>query len=674
MKLGAYLEDFHQIKLIISCKLWEDNQKWYAKGKTGIISLFMTTSNLIGDERHIYFESKDEIFPYLDYDIVCENGITTFLQLGKITRSAIFEKKFTYLDWLGFRYYPDKTIFRVWSPVSKEVYLVLNEQKYKMNLENYGVWTITIYQDCDRSTYYYSFRVNKDFMDTLDPYGISSNADNKANFVIDLNQTYTMQHDYYFKGNFKPNDAIIYELSVRDATANMNIDNRGTFVALMNSKNTDYGLGKIKHLGITHLQLLPIFTFGGVYETIKDNQNPQFSYNWGYNPMQYFIPSGFYTTNPNDPYLRVNELKELVDTIHELGMAVNMDVVYNHVYDSKWFPLEKLVPGYTFRTDDKGFLTDSSWCGNDIKTDHIMVRKLIVDSIIHFQKHYKIDGFRFDLMGLMDIETLKKIEEETSKNNPLTMIYGEGWNMDVAIIPNKRANLHNANQLPNIGFFNDCYRNTIKQLVSNISISDEDILHLFQGNVIYNGKLVSPNQSINYVECHDNETLYDLLKSCGYSEDAIVCYIRLALGIIIFSEGVPFIHAGMEYFRTKKGNHNSYNLGDEINKIDWHHANNLEMTIMQMIELRKSYPHFYYYDNIDIEKYVRLDKNSGSTVIRLLHNAGPSIQLIIKKDFEKETKYFSPYTTMIFDSIVKCETTVETYDFDKPGVYVFIKQ
>ena len=674
MKLGAYLEDFYQIKLIIDNELWEEHYQWCVKGKTKEIPLIVINSTLVGNQKHIYFESKEEILPYWDYDIVCENGISVFLQLGKITRSTLFAEKFTYSNWLGYRYSQEKTIFRLWSPVSKEVYLVLHSKKYKMNLEECGVWTITIYQDCDGLEYHYHFRINQNFIDTIDPYGVSSNADNKENFVIDWNKTYPMQNFYFVEDNFQPNDAVIYELSVRDATANLQVDYSGTFVALMNSKNKEYGLGKIKKMGITHLQLLPCFTFGGVHERIKDKHNPQFVYNWGYNPMQYFVPSGFYTTNPDDPYLRVNEFKKLIDTIHGLGMAVNMDVVYNHVYDSQWFPLEKLVPGYTFRTDDRGFLTDSSWCGNDLKTDHSMVRKLIVDSILHFQTYYQIDGFRFDLMGLMDVDTLKKIEEETTKNNPLTLLYGEGWNMDVALPEDKRANLWNANQLPNIGFFNDYYRNTVQQLISNIEITDDEILNLFRGNIIYNGKLFSSNQSINYVECHDNQTLYDLLQSRGYHQDTIVYYVRLVLGIIVFSQGVPFIHAGMEYFRTKRGSHNSYNSGDEINKIDWYSVNHLEDTVRQMIEIRKKYPHFHYSNNLDIEQSVRLEKRLGSVTIRILHPSVSPIQLVVKKDFKHETKYFSPYTTLLFDGSARCEIQMEKYDFDKPGVYVFIKQ
>lgn len=673
MIISAYLEDFHFVKLILKESLWNESYKWYAKRESQLIPLLIISSSSIYGEKHLYLKSDEEILPYFDYTITNQYNIEINLQLGKITRSKEFEDKYTFLDWLGFKYQKEKTIFRVWSPVSKAMYLVLNEKKYKMNYTIQGVWEVEIDGDCDKMPYHYYFRINEEFLETLDPYGISSSANNKENYVVDLTRTYQMEHQFFYKENFKKSDAIIYELSVRDATAKSNVKNYGTFKALKESVNEKYGLGCIKKLGITHIQLLPIFTFGGIDENIKECYNRDFLYNWGYNPMQYFVPSGFYTTNPNDPYLRINELKELIDVIHELGMAVNMDVVYNHVYLSNWFPTEKLVPGYTFRTDENGFLTDSSWCGNDLKTDHVMIRRLIVDSVEHFQKVYKIDGFRFDLMGLIDIDTIREIKELVVKNNPLAMIYGEGWNMDVLMEHHKRANLNNSFQIPEIGFFNDYFRNTAKLLVAEKENNKEEYLNLFQSLKYYTGEFVNSLQSINYVECHDNETLYDFFMEKRIPESEIPYYIRTALGLVIFSEGIPFIHAGMEYFRTKNGSHNSYNQGDIINKIVWNKEENLVQMIKEMIEIRNEYPHFHYYTPEEIKRNLCLDKTSDIFTIRILHKTAVTLQIVIKTDFVKETKYFAPYTKIIFDGERRCSKEVTQYTFDKPGVYLFTK-
>lgn len=673
MIISAYLEDFRIIKLILRENLWNEEQKWYAKREVKLIPLLIVNSSTIYGEKHLFLKSDEEILPNLDYKITNQQNIEVDLRLGKITRSTEFEKKYSFLEWLGFRYQKEKTVFRVWSPVSKEMYLVLNGQKKKMDYMHNGVWQIEVQADCDRMPYHYCFRINDEYLETIDPYGISGCANNRENYVVDLTKTYQMKHPFFYKEKFKKNDAIIYELSVRDATSKTNAKQYGTFKALKESIDKNYGLGVIKELGITHLQLLPIFTFGGIDENIKDSHNPDFLYNWGYNPMQYFIPSGFYTTNPNDPYLRMNELKELVDVIHGLGIAVNMDVVYNHVYISSWFPMEKLVPGYTFRTDENGFLTDSSWCGNDLKTDHIMVRKLIIDSILHFQRFYLIDGFRFDLMGLIDLDTIKEVEYLVRKTNPLAMIYGEGWNMDVRLQYDKRANLDNAFQIPNIGFFNDYFRNTAKQLLTEKSSCKDEVLNLFQSLKYYTGDFINASQSINYVECHDNETIYDYLLEHQIQEEQIPYYVRLALGLVIFSQGIPFIHAGMEYFRTKNGSHNSYNQGDIVNGINWNREKNLVQVIKEMIEIRNEYPHFHYDERNKLKKNVKIETNSEMITIRIIDMLSFSIQIIVKRDFMKEIKYFAPYTKIIFDGEKRCDKNVDYFCFEKPGVYIFRK-
>lgn len=661
--MKAYLEDFTIVKVIIDNKKYQTNQKFYIN-KTK--ELKVIEENCIGNEVHLILQSDEKLVPHLDYTLSTID-IETNVLLGKITRSNLFDKTYYFDGWLGYRYSKEKTIFRVWSPVVKEIYVVIDDVKYPLQYMESGVWTTTINQDLESKAYYYRCRINSEFFETLDPYGNSSNANNKCNYIIDIDKTYQMKYGYVESKN-----PIIYELSVRDATSFLNKTDSGTFDALTKSALKDYGLGYIKNLGITHIQLMPIFAFDGVDENIKDSNNSLFKYNWGYNPTQYFVPSGFLSKNAEDPYERINELKKLIDKIHQLGMGVNMDVVYNHVYDNLCFPFEKLVPGYTFRTDKQEFLTNASWCGNDLKTDHLMIRKLIIDSLQYFQKIYRIDGFRFDLMGLIDIDTIKEAYKKITMANPFAMMYGEGWNMPVEMPNNIRANMNNCQKLEHIAFFNDGFREFFKSLLNNNLKSKQEIFHYMKGYYYNGGEFLDASQSINYLECHDNRTLYDFLK-LNNEENHILDKISLGLAITILTMGTPFIHAGEELLRTKHGFDNSYNLSDDINHIDWYKIPNLTNTLKNLIVIKNKYPHFSYLKKEDINKYLRLEQTSEITSIRYLAKGFPDLQVVISQDYNEYTKYFAPGTKLIFDGNNIVDVTVEKYDFIKPGLYIFKK-
>lgn len=661
--MKAYLEDFTIIKVIIKSNNYQHNQKFYIN-KT--LELNVIEKNYCGEEVHLILQSDEKLKPYLDYTLSTNND-ETLISLGRITRSDLFDETYYFEDWLGYKYTKKKTTFRVWSPVVKEIYLIIDDVKYPLVYTEKGIWTTTIHKDLENKAYYYLYRINSEFEETIDPYGNSSSANHKFNYVIDLNKTYQMRYGYIENKN-----PIIYELGIRDATSFLNQARQGTYEALEESAFEDYGLGYIKNLGITHIQLMPIFAFNGVDENIKDNKNPLFKYNWGYNPMQYFVPSGFLSKNAESPYERINELKRLIDKIHQLGLGVNMDVVYNHVYDHRWFPFEKLVPGYTFRTDNQNFLTNSSWCGNDLKTDHMMIRKLIIDSLLYFQNVYRIDGFRFDLMGLIDVNTINEAYKKAIEINPFTMMYGEGWNMPVEMPQNIRANMYNSQQLEHIAFFNDGFREFFKSLLNNNLKNRQEIFHYLKGYYYNGGEFIDASQSINYLECHDNKTLYDFLR-LNNNEDAILDKVRLGLAITIISMGVPFIHAGEELLRTKAGVDNSYNLSDDINHIDWYRTPNLTKTLKNLIVLKKTYPHFNYTKKEDINKYLRLEQTSEITSIRYLAKDFPDLQVVISQDYNKYTKYFAPGTKLIFDGNNILDLPVEKYVFNKPGLYIFKK-
>lgn len=677
----AYLEDFKEIKIIINRRYDLNDFRIFLRDVESQSQLSVIRKEYVYNDIHLYCRSVEDVNPYLDYCIDIESIGLSNLKLGRITRSNDFDDKFYFKGWLGFKYTKKYTTFRVWSPVVKELKIVLNDIEYPLTYTENGVWEVKVEGDLDSYRYYYLYRINEKFHKTLDPYAISSSSNNEFNYVIDSKKTYQNKYSFYKHDEFKFTDAIIYELNVRDATSKVKCDDFGTYDALSNSVVTDYGLGYIKNLGITHLQLMPIFAFGGVDENIHNCCDSKFRYNWGYNPMQYNVPSGFFSKFPDDPYERINELKRLIDAIHSLNIGVNMDVVFNHVYDNNWFPMEKLVPGYTFRTDDRGYLTNSSWCGNDLRTEHLMVRKLIVDSINYYQTFYKIDGFRFDLMGLIDIDTINIIKKNIKKINPIAMIYGEGWNMDVKLSHDKRANMNNCDKLLGVGFFNDCFRNNLRGNSSELGysmgkkISRKHLLQLLRGYNHYNGQFVDASQSVNYVECHDNYTFYDLCKLNlpRLDDKKIADFARLSLGLVMFSQGIPFIHAGEELLRTKELIDNTYNESDDINGINWYKENAITDTLKDLIKIRKEYPVFRSVDKLKINKQVLLEEYGKISKFRLIDDQYNELQLIVSNNYEEIDEYFAPGTTLIFDGQRIQNKDVQMYTINKPGVYLFKK-
>lgn len=674
----AYLEDFNEIKVIVKSNILFDETSVYVKNNTNIIPLIVKNKYNINDETHIHYFSNIEIVPYKDTVLWLNENLNTIVLLGKITRSSLFDKKFYFDGWLGFKYNKEKTIFRLWTPVAKEVFVIVDDIEYQMDYLDKGVWQTSVSGDLDSVRYHYKFRINEDFIETLDPYAISSLANNEEDYVIDINKTYQYKYDYYQQENFKNTDAIIYELSVRDATSIVETDHKGTFEALTKSVNEDYGLGFIKQLGITHIQLLPVFAFGGVDEKHIKNSDTKFSYNWGYNPMQYMVISGFFTDRPNNPYKRINDFKKMIDTIHSLNMGINLDVVFNHVYDNKWFPFEKLVPGYTFRTDERGYLTNASWCGNDLKTDHLMIRKLIIDTLLYFQSFYKIDGFRFDLMGLIDIETMNLASLKLRENNKYTILYGEGWNMNVALPFSQKAIMENHEKINNIGFFNDFFRNSIKNedgILFEEKHFKEDVFKLFKGCFFYGGRFNSASQSINYVECHDNYTFNDFLRLLNntFTDDKILDYAKLSVALVILSCGIPFIHAGQELLRTKKMIDNSYNLSDDINGINWYNKYNMIDSVKDLIKIRKEYQAFRLIDLEEIDKKIKLDTSFALPIIRVKTLNGDTLQIIVSNNYEEYTKFLVPGSTLIYDGTIAVSKNIDKLIINKPGVYIIKK-
>ena len=469
------------------------------------------------------------------------------------------------------------TVFRVWQPLAERVELRLYGEGGKlrsvpMRAQN-GVFEGAVSGDLDGVEYTFAVTRNGEIIECADPYAKYVTADGERSIAVNIRrhapEGWESDRPIPFPD---PEKAVIYELSVRDFSTDGNADfkNRGKFAAfcednVTNSHGERVGLPYIQGLGVTHIQLMPMFDFdmdGG-------------EYNWGYNPRFYNAPSAYYSRIDG-----VKELRELVAAAHKMGVGVVADVVYNHVYDAGKSPFGRLFTGYWFRTDDEGELSNGSGCGNEFASERVMARKFIVDSLVFLAREYHLDGFRFDLMGLLDIETLKCAESALRAVNPDILLYGEGWTGGKSPLDEaKRAVLANARELPGFAFFNDRFRDAVKGSVFNAAdcgyvngATDdwhyEPIRAALSGNF---GDFWTddPRQTVNYVECHDNLTLFDKLDITLEDIEHIKLADKMAAALVLLSRGIAFIQAGQEFLRSKNGEHNTYNLPDSVNSLKW---------------------------------------------------------------------------------------------------------
>ncbi len=686
-KIYAYIDSYEIITILVDKTINKPNKSFYLND--GITNeQFMVYASYEESEFYKYVVNFIKgISLHKDYYVIDEEGNKALLQSGSIVRSREFENEFSYDGPLGVEYHKEYTTIRVWSPVAKEINvgIIDNEEKqYKLKYTTRGVWEITINGDCDGLGYILYSRVNDKFVKIKDPYAKASCANGEYNYIVNPDKFYKMKYSKpLFSGRYT--DAIIYEASIRDFTCSLESQNKGTFLGMLEnvptSKGYPTGLEYIKSLGITHLQLLPIFDFGGVDDLKKD-----FKYNWGYNPEQFFVPSGWYSKNPNDPYSRINELLELLDNCHRLGLRVVMDVVFNHVYKWETFAFDYLVPGYFYRIEYDGSKSNASGCGNVIATERYMASRFVNDVLEYFARVFKISGFRFDLMGLLDINTLNEAYDKLSQIEPGIILYGEGWNMMNPLPDSERPHMYNHYKMPEYAFFNDRYRDLIRGSQWNKSqgfafdswFNMFDVSHLIGGSCLDFFKFYSPTQTINYTECHDNFTFYDFaVTALGKDEMKAHDACRLALQTIIISEGIPFIHAGQEFFKTKIGIENSYNSKDSINKIDYKrrdkYINNVE-GIKDLISIRKEYPVFRLDNATDIRSNLHLlDGLCDSHMVGILYeDINYRLYVLVKNDYE--LRKIPLEAEMIFDGRKKCAIIKAEHKLEAPGVYILRKE
>lgn len=678
----GFIDTYNEINIIYSKKAKYIAKNFYLySGDELIENLTINYISSEGPITKVSVKVSNKLDLHVNYYILDDLDNMIPVYTGSVVRTTEFESTYYYGGKLGFIYDKNSTIFRIWSPVASSIYVELvypngKKSKRELTYSRRGVWEIEINGDLEGVAYIYYAKVFDKYKRVNDPYGISSSANGKYNYVIDVNKLYKMKYDKpKFSGNYS--DAVIYEASIRDLTHNVKGENKDSFLGVVDGGHLDY----IKELGVTHLQLMPIYDFGGVDDIEKDLE-----YNWGYNPEQYFVPNGWYSKNPEDPYSRLNELLQLIDECHKRGLNVVMDVVFNHVYEKAKFPFEVLVPGYFYRVDGFGNYTNVSGCGNDVASEKRMCSRFIIDNLKYWADTFNMSGFRFDLMGLLDIETLNNAYQELRQIDPTIMVYGEGWNMPNTIPDAFRPHLYNHFKMPRYAFFNDKYRDLLKGsqwdktpgIIFGLSDKIYDLYHLVTGCCLDHYRFDNPTQSINYTECHDNYTVYDYGKYVlGLDEETLIDGCRLAMQIIAISFGAVFYHAGQEFYRTKKGEENSYKSNDDINIYDESRKQKYMADVKglaSLLKIRKKYPEFRIDNPLIIEKRVEPLYNlcTKNTLVYTITGNNNKFSIVIKNN--KETFKFNCQGNMIFNGLQHCNMIGPDYTLSNVGVYIFIEE
>ncbi len=545
---------------------------------------------------------------------------------------------------LGLTYTPTKSTFKVWSPPASEVTLYLYEKEglpfssfHKMKKGKNGVWSVKVNGNLEGKYYHFQAMVDSFLLaPSVDPYAKAVGTNGELGQVVDLAKTNPAGWESDKKPPLaSPADIVLYELHLRDISIHPSsgIKHKGKYLGLAEtgtktSSGLSTGLDHLKELGVTHLHILPFFDFKSIDEAIPNN----FNYNWGYDPQNYNALEGTYATVAGDASKRITEFKAMVKTLHENGLRVVMDVVYNHTGATQESVFNQFAPDYYYRRDAIGNYSNASACGNEVASERPMVRKFILESMLYWAKEYHIDGFRVDLMGIHDIETMNQIAAELRKIDPTIFIYGEGWTANSSTLSEeKRAVKANVSKLDGIAAFSDEFRDGAKGHVFTHNAKgfingelklEESVKFGIVGGVnhpqIDYSKVnyskapwaKSPLQCIKYVSCHDNHTLWDrLLLSCPNNTDAErLAMNKLAQTMVFTSQGVPFLHAGEEFVRTKNLVENSFESPDKINQIDWDNkTKNLDLFeyYKQLIKLRKEHPAFKMTSQEQIQKHLK---------------------------------------------------------------------
>lgn len=531
---------------------------------------------------------------------------------------------------LGATYSKEATTFKVWAPTAKRVAVKMyatgssdeegatDLSTTSMNMDENGVWTAKVKGDHKNQYYTYLITINGITTETNDVYSKAVGVNGNRSMVVDLPSTDPEgwkddKHILYDD----PTDAVVWEVHVRDFSVSevsgISDQHKGKYLAFTEKGTTLDGKGEVstcldylKKLGVTHVQLLPVYDYATVDETKTDSEE----FNWGYDPKNYNVPEGSYSTDPFDGNVRIREFKEMIKALHDAGIGVIMDVVYNHTYTAKGSCFENTVPGYYFRLKDDGSLSDGSGCGNETASDHLMYRKYMIDSVLYWANEYHIDGFRFDLMGVHDVDTMNAIRKELDtkvEGGEKIIMYGEPWTGGATSTDAKTAVKDNIKLLDDrIGAFNDEFRDAVKGHVFNAQeggfVQRATGAGAVKAAIPGSAWLKQPSQSVTYISAHDNYTLYDKLimstkndNSFDMRDENLVDMNKLAAAITLTSQGITFMQAGEDFARTKYGDENSYISPDSTNKLDWNNLvkfADLSSYYQGLIEIRKNFKPF----------------------------------------------------------------------------------
>ena len=577
----------------------------------------------------------------------------------KLNFNNDFDKIYGYDGDLGAIYSKDKCKFILWAPTAENVQLALYgdngydfdceaKEVYTMSKGINVTWIVEINGDFNGQFYNYLININGKISEVVDPYAKAVGVNGNRGMVIDLNTTNPEGWEKDTKPELKSaTDSIIYEAHVRDLsideTSGISNEYKGKFKALTIWDSCIPGttvktvVNHIKDMGFTHIHLLPAFDFG----SIDENKLEQPQFNWGYDPKNYNVPEGSYSTNPYLGDVRIKEFKEMVKALHEAGIRVVMDVVYNHTYNLDSC-LNNAVPGYYYRQDENGEYSDASACGNETASERYMFRRYMVDSVVYWAKEYHIDGFRFDLMGIHDIETMKLIREELNKIDSSIIMYGEGWTGGPSPLKEELAalkkNTYKFDKLQIAAFSDDCRdgvkghvfydeetgfvngKDGLEETIKFAVVASTHHKDIDKENIVYSNEFWAnePYQTINYASAHDNYTLWDKLQisTPNCTEEELIAMNKLIAGIILTSQGISFVHAGEEMARTKEDEEgklveNSFESSDKVNKIYWDRKvkyKDLFEYYKGLISLRKEYKAFRMNTNEEIKENIHFLK------------------------------------------------------------------
>jgi pullulanase len=598
-------------------------------------------------------------------------------------------------------YTPQKTTFRLFAPPKAKVSVLYSKDAQnsnggkwvtvKMKPGTDGIYCAVVEKDLKNHAY--RFSVNGQLSVGVFAKAVSVNGETGK--VVDLSETNPAGWETDRRPVVKsPADLIIYEMHHRDFSvdASSGLVNKGKFLALTEPK----AIRHLKELGVNAIHILPSYDYGSVDETrLEDNK-----YNWGYDPVNYNVPEGGYSTDPYNPLSRIREFKQMVQALHQAGIRVILDVVYNHTYDIDHSNFQKTYPDYYYRKNADGTYSNGSGCGNETASEQPMMRRFMIESVKYWINEYHIDGFRFDLMGCHDIETMNAIRKAVDEIDPTIFIYGEGWSAGQCAYPQEKLGVKaNTALMPRIAAFSDEIRDGLRgpfsddtkgAFLAGLQGEEESIKFGIAGcidhpqvdmqKVNYSKKAwaTEPTQMISYVSCHDDMCLVDRLKASipGIKMDELIRLDLLAQTAVFTSQGVPFMLSGEEMLRDKKGVHNSFESPDSINHLDWDNLKKYPQVFQyykNLIQLRKNHPAFRLGSASLVRKHLVFGKSGGPLVFCLKDHAGgdrwKDIYVILNASREQQTVDLpmDSYETVCDDGRI-CETGIRHFTADRVTV------